>query len=216
MRFGIIVFPGSNCDKDCYHVIKNVLHEQVEYVWHDTTRLKKFDCIILPGGFSYGDYLRCGALAKLSPIIKEIKEHIKQGRYVIGICNGFQILTETKILPGILMMNKKPYFICQPTLLRVSSTKTFFTKKYKKTEYITLPIAHMEGRYIIDNVGLKSLQDNNQIVFRYINNPNGSVYDIAGIVNMKGNVLGMMPHPERASEELLGSTDGLNVFKSFI
>lgn len=217
MKFGIIVFPGSNCDQDCFHVIDEIMHKHVEYVWHTETDIERFDCIILPGGFSYGDYLRCGAIAKCSPVMKSIEEHAKKGKYVLGICNGFQVLTEAKLLPGALIMNKSISFVCRPVKLNVLNNNTPFTNKYENNELIELPVAHKEGFYTIDQDGLQKLLDREQVVFQYYNdNPNGSIHDIAGITNRKGNVLGMMPHPERASEEILGSNDGYKLFKSII
>jgi len=214
MKFGIVRFPGSNCDEDAYKVVSNLLGEEAVYLWHEETSLQKSDCIILPGGFSYGDYLRAGAMAKLSPIVESIKKFAASGGLVLGICNGFQVLTEIGLLPGALTRNIHQQFICAWQNLRVENAKTPFTSLYKPDEEIRIPIANGEGRYSIDPKGLKSLEQNNQIVFRYVNNPNGSVSDIAGICNREGNVLGLMPHPERASEALLGGTDGLKLFKS--
>lgn len=216
MKFGIVVYPGSNCDHDCYHVLKNVVNAQVEYIWHTTSNITKYDCIILPGGFSYGDYLRPGAMAAHSPVMDSIRIHVAKGKLVIGICNGFQILTEAKLLPGALMINKNGQFICAPTRVIITRNKTNFTRMYTKEQEITIPIAHKEGRYIIDSIGLNELINNKQIVLRYLNNPNGSTYDIAGITNKEGNVFGLMPHPERVSEKILGSTDGLNVFRGLV
>lgn len=215
MKCGIIVFPGSNCDADCFHVVHDVLGCQASYVWHQETKLDSFDVIILPGGFSYGDYLRCGAIAKFSPIMKEVKSFVDKGGLVLGICNGFQILIEAGLLPGTLMRNAGLKFICDSVTLKLANNKTPFTKKGKAGGLYRLPIAHMEGNYFIDNDGAKALQDNGQIIFEYSGwNPNGSLFNIAGISNKKGNVLGMMPHPERVSEELLGGTDGKFIFES--
>ncbi|MFH1542627.1 MAG: phosphoribosylformylglycinamidine synthase subunit PurQ [bacterium] len=216
MKFGVIVFPGSNCDQDCFDVIKNVLKEEVEFIWHKNTSFKDFDCIIIPGGFSYGDYLRCGAIANFSPIMAAVKEFANNGGLVIGICNGFQILLESGLLPGAMLRNKDLHFICKFVELNVEATDTPFTSKYKKGQKLQIPIAHNEGNYYIDEKGLAELKKNNQIVFRYTNNPNGAVDDIAGIVNMNRNVLGMMPHPERSSEEALTSRDGFAIFESIL
>lgn len=216
MKFGVIVFPGSNCDQDCFHVAKNVLKQPTEFIWHKTKDLKKSDCIIIPGGFSYGDYLRCGAIARFSPIMEEVIKFANNGGLVIGICNGFQILLEAGLLPGAMLRNTSLHFICKFVNLRVDNANTAFTSGYKKGQTLRIPIAHNEGNYYIDNDGLKKLQDNQQIVFRYQQNPNGAMDDIAGIVNEKGNVLGMMPHPERSSENELTSTDGLAIFQSIL
>lgn len=219
MKFGVIVFPGSNCDQDCYNVVKDVLKQPVKYVWHQETKLDDFDCIILPGGFSYGDYLRCGAIARFSPVMEALKKFADAGRggLVIGICNGFQILTESGLLPGALHRNRDLHFICKPVNLKVENNKTRFTKKCQKGQILNIPIAHGEGNYTCDKQTLAELKKNKQIVFTYAGeNPNGSVASIAGICNKRGNVLGMMPHPERASESILGSEDGLSVLKSII
>lgn len=216
MRFGVVVFPGSNCDRDCYHVLNNVIEQHVEYIWHTDTNIKRFDCIVLPGGFSYGDYLRCGAVAKCSSVIEAIREHVEEDKLVIGICNGFQVLTETGLLPGALIMNKIPKFICKPVELVITNANTPFTTEYQVGDIARIPIAHMEGCYYIDREKLKKLKDRGQIVFQYMDNPNGSVENIAGITNKKGNVLGMMPHPERASESILDSTDGKKIFISIV
>lgn len=217
MKFGVIVFPGSNCDRDCYHVIKHVLKQPVEYIWHEKTAIDSFDCIIVPGGFSYGDYLRAGAIARFSPVMKALKNFSNiPKKYVIGICNGFQILTEAGLLPGALQRNRGLKFICKNAELKVHTTETPFTSSYKKGQIISIPIAHMEGNYTADSQILKELAKNGQIVFTYEANPNGSMLDIAGICNKKRNVLGMMPHPERVSEKVLGSQDGLLLFKSLL
>lgn len=217
MRFGVVVFPGSNCDRDCYNVPKNVCGQDAVFLWHKDKDLKNVDCIILPGGFSYGDYLRCGAIAKQSPIMGSVVEFANRGGPVIGICNGFQVLTEAGLLPGVLMRNTSLTFICKHVRLRVENNDTVFTRKYSKGEIITVPIAHNDGNYFCDAETLKRLEDNGQVIFRYHGeNPNGSVADIAGITNEKGNVLGMMPHPERISEDILGGHDGLRVFESII
>ena len=225
MKFGVVVFPGSNCDRDCFYVVKDILKQPVEYIWHKTTELNDFDCVILPGGFSYGDYLRTGAIARFSPVMKAIAACAKEGGLVIGICNGFQILLEAGLLPGAMLRNKKLHFICKYVYIRTENNKTPFTLSCRKRQIMKIPIAHNEGNYYIDKKGLKVLEKNNQIVFRYCDtrgktksesNPNGALKNIAGIVNKKGNILGMMPHPERASKKVLGSNDGFFVFKSIM
>ena len=225
MKFGIIVFPGSNCDHDCYHVIKHVFGQEAEYVWHKETGLKGFDCIVLPGGFSYGDYLRTGSIARFSPVMNEVVAFARAGGLVLGICNGFQVLTEAGLLPGVLMRNKDLKFICSRQTLRVERTSTPFTQEYTIGQVVDIPIAHADGNYFADEATIKTLEDSDRIVFRYADesgavtdmaNPNGSVANIAGIVNEGGNVLGMMPHPERAAERELGCTDGRGVFASII
>ncbi|KEZ48238.1 phosphoribosylformylglycinamidine synthase subunit PurQ [Metabacillus indicus] len=216
MKFAVIVFPGSNCDIDMFHAIKDELGEEAEYVWHDQTDLSRFDGILLPGGFSYGDYLRSGAIARFANVMKEVVKAAEAGKPVLGVCNGFQILLEAGLLPGAMKRNENLKFICRPTNLVVQNNKTMFTSAYEKEQVISVPIAHGEGNYYCDELTLARLKENNQIVFIYENNPNGSLVDIAGIVNEKGNVLGMMPHPERAVDELLGSADGLKLFKSIV
>ena len=217
MKFAVLVFPGSNCDLDMYHAIKDELGEEAEYVWHDETDLSAYDGILVPGGFSYGDYLRCGAMANQSNVMKEVKKAAEAGKPVLGVCNGFQILTEAGLLPGALLRNRDLKFICKTVELKVENNTTLFTNGYNKDEVITIPIAHGEGNYYCDDATLQQLQDNNQIVFTYNGeNPNGSLENIAGIVNERGNVLGMMPHPERAVDELIGGADGLNLFKSIV
>lgn len=214
MKFGIVVFPGSNCDRDCLHVIKDVCRQDAVYLWHKETDLKKVDCIILPGGFSYGDYLRCGAIGRQSPIMQSVIDFANKGGLIIGICNGFQVLTEAGLLPGVLTRNQSLSFICKPVMLKVENNKTPFTKKYKSGEIVRMPIAHNDGAYYCDEVTLKRLEAKGQVVFRYEGeNPNGALNNIAGIINERGNVLGMMPHPERAAEAALGGTDGLRVFR---
>ncbi len=223
MKYNIIIFPGSNCDYDAYFVAKDLMGDEVEYVWHKETNLKDPDCVIIPGGFSYGDYLRAGAIAKFSPIMNEVISFAKNGGLVIGICNGFQVLTETKLLPGTLLQNKSLLFICKHQYAKVVNSSTPFTHIIEKDRVLDIPIAHNEGNFFIDDDGLKSLQDNQQIVFQYCDkeghindntNPNGSLLNIAGIVNKKGNVLGMMPHPERTSDPICGVTDGQQIFLS--
>lgn len=216
MRFAVIVFPGSNCDVDLYEAIHSVLGEEVEYVDYRETNLDRFDAILIPGGFSYGDYLRCGAIARFAPIMQTVIEKANEGMPVFGTCNGFQILTEAGLLPGALHRNQHLHFVCQPQALIVENNDTIFSHLYDKGERITLPIAHAEGNYYCDEETLNELEANHQIVFRYAenDNPNGSYANIAGITNKAGNVLGMMPHPERAVESILGFTDGLKLFQS--
>ena len=199
-----------------YHAIKDELGEEVEYVWHDTESLEEYDGILLPGGFSYGDYLRCGAIARFSNVMKEVVKAAEAGKPVLGVCNGFQILLEAGLLPGAMKRNESLQFICRPVELKVVNNETMFSNVYEKDEIIMVPIAHGEGNYYCDEETLATLKKNNQIVFTYESNPNGSLVDIAGIVNEKGNVLGMMPHPERAVDELLGGADGLKLFQSIV
>jgi len=200
-----------------YHAIKDELGEEVEYVWHTATDLSGFDGVLVPGGFSYGDYLRCGAMANQSNIMAEVKKAADAGKPVLGVCNGFQILTEAGLLPGALLRNKNLKFMCRTVQLKVENNNTLFTNQYEQGQIINIPIAHGEGNYYCDEETLQSLKDNNQIVFTYSgDNPNGSLEDIAGIINERGNVLGMMPHPERAVDALVGGADGLAVFKSIV
>ncbi|EEK63970.1 Phosphoribosylformylglycinamidine synthase 1 [Bacillus thuringiensis serovar huazhongensis BGSC 4BD1] len=199
-----------------FHAIKDELGEEVDYVWHDTENLDEYDAILLPGGFSYGDYLRCGAISRFANAMKAVQKAAEQGKPILGVCNGFQILVESGLLPGALMRNENLKFMCRTVQLRVENNETMFTSQYGKDEVINIPIAHGEGNYYCDEATLKQLEENNQIAFRYVENPNGSVSDIAGIVNEKGNVLGMMPHPERAVDELLGGAEGLKVFQSIL
>jgi phosphoribosylformylglycinamidine synthase len=221
MRSAVIVFPASNCDRDAKTVLAATGLNPV-MVWHRDSELPKVDLVVLPGGFSYGDYLRSGAMAAHSPIMQEVKKHAARGALVLGICNGFQVLTEAGLLPGVLMRNAKLKFLCREVFLRVDSNTTVFTKSYQKGQIINVPIAHHDGNYFADDATLKSLEDNNQIAFRYCNekgeltdeaNPNGSQMNIAGICNKQGNILGMMPHPERHAERLLGGADGAGMFK---
>jgi phosphoribosylformylglycinamidine synthase len=223
MRFGVVTFPGSNCDYDCYNVVKRVLKEPVEFIWHADKKLDHFDCIILPGGFSYGDYLRTGAIAHFANIMGDIKEFASKGGLVIGICNGFQILTEAGLLPGALQRNKSLKFICKNIYLKCENNKTPFTAKLKNNQVVRIPIAHGEGNYTADKATLRELEGNDQVVFRYCDekgrvtdeaNPNGSMLNIAGICNKKRNILGMMPHPERCSEAILGGIDGKFILES--
>ncbi len=224
-KVGVVVFPGSNCDYDVYYVVKKVLHMQAEYIWHKDTSIRDYDAIVLPGGFSYGDYLRAGAVARFSPVMKEIVKHAKKGKPLIGICNGFQVLLEANLLPGALITNTGLRFKCEDTYLKVTNNHTIFTKEYKKNQIIKMPIAHYTGNYFAKDDVLKELQDNESIVFQYTDaegnisesaNPNGSLKNIAGIINKDKNVLGMMPHPERACELSLGSDEGLGVFTSIL
>ena len=225
MRFGVVVFPGSNCDRDVAYVTQDLLGKPTRFLWHQETDLSDVDVVILPGGFSYGDYLRCGAIAQFSPIMKAIQQHASEGKWVLGICNGFQILTEVGLLPGALIRNRDLHFICDRVPIQVETSQSIWTKNYPETATITLPIAHGEGRYFAEPETLKSLEDNGQILFRYCNpqgnvtpesNPNGSLNQIAGLTNKQGNVLGMMPHPERASDPILGLTDGWNLFQGLL
>lgn len=216
MKFAVIVFPGSNCDVDMFHAIKDEIGEEVEYVWHDTENLDDFDAILLPGGFSYGDYLRCGAIARFSKVMKEVVKAAENGKPVLGVCNGFQVLLEVGLLPGAMRRNESLQFICETTPLVVHNNKTMFTNGYSEGEMIQVPIAHGEGNYFCDEQTLASLKENGQIAFTYGQNPNGSINDIAGITNKEGNVLGMMPHPERAMDTLLGSADGKKLFQSIV
>lgn len=216
MKFAVIVFPGSNCDLDMYHAVKDALGEEAEYVFHTETSLEGYDGVLLPGGFSYGDYLRCGAIAQFSPIMEEVKRFAAEGKMVLGVCNGFQILVEAGLLPGVLHRNMGLKFMCRTVELKVENNETRFTSDYAAQETITIPIAHGEGNYYCDDATYAMLQTNRQIAFTYTDNPNGSRGDIAGITNKAGNVLGMMPHPERAVELLTGGTDGLKLFTSLV
>lgn len=223
MKFGVVVFPGSNCDHDAYHVLSKHVGQPVDFVWHKQTDLSTFDALVIPGGFSYGDYLRAGALAKFSPVMNAVKEFAANGKYVFGVCNGFQILCEAGLLPGALMRNKDLHFVCRYVNVRVENAATPYTSELESGEILSIPIAHAEGNYVCDDETFAELERNNQIVFRYCDengetveeaNPNGSRSNIAGISSKEGNVLGMMPHPERACEELLGSNDGRDIFRS--
>lgn len=214
MKVAVIQFPGSNCDRDCVGALIRSGFD-AELVWHQETSLDGFKAVILPGGFSYGDYLRPGALASRDPIMEEVRRRAKQGFPILGICNGFQILTEARLLPGALLRNTSLRFICKPTEIVTVTGRTPFTKGLCGTHY-NFPVAHMEGGYYLDDESLKVLQDNDQIVFTYENNPNGSVNDIAGVCNYAGNVVGMMPHPERAVDELLGSVEGIEIFQALL
>jgi phosphoribosylformylglycinamidine synthase I len=216
MRFAVLVFPGSNCDVDMYHAIKDGLGAEVDYVWHHEPDLSSYDGILLPGGFSYGDYLRPGAIARFAPVMSEVQKAAEAGKLILGVCNGFQILLEAGLLPGAMRRNQSLKFLCFQTPLEVVNNQTPFTREYQQGEIISVPIAHGDGNYYCDEETLKELEANNQIAFRYKQNPNGSIIDIAGITNKAGNVLGMMPHPERAVEELLGSADGKRLFSSIL
>lgn len=216
VKFGIVVFPGSNCDHDCEHVLKSVLKQDVVYLWHKDADLQGVDCVVLPGGFSYGDYLRCGAIAHVSPIMQAVKKFADRGGLVIGICNGFQILLESGLLPGAMKVNNSLKFICRYVDLVVERVDTPFTNCFQKGDVIRVPIAHKEGNYHVDDAELQTIVDGGQRVFRYADNPNGALADIAGLINAQGNVLGMMPHPERCSEQDLLGTDGLAIFKSIV
>jgi phosphoribosylformylglycinamidine synthase I len=215
MKSAVLVFPGSNCDIDCYKAVEDTIGQQVDYIWHSDTDLTKYDLILVPGGFSYGDYLRSGAIARFSPIMSKVVEAAEEGKYILGICNGFQILLESGLLPGAMRRNEHLQFRCAIERLRVENSTTAFTTEYSQGEEIDIPIAHGEGNYYCDEAVLAELKANNQIVFRYAaGNPNGSTDDIAGICNKAGNVLGMMPHPERAIDQILGSEDGKRMFTS--
>ena len=223
MKFGVVVFPGSNCDHDTYHVISKVIGQPVDFLWHRQSTVSDYDAIILPGGFSYGDYLRTGAIARFSPVMGAVKEFASRGGLVLGICNGFQILCEAGLLPGALMRNSNLKFICEHVNMRVESIDTPFTSSCRRGQVLSVPIAHGDGNYFCDRATLEELQREDRIIFRYSDdagavtdeaNPNGSIDNIAGITNRERNVLGLMPHPERASEELLGSNDGRIIFYS--
>jgi phosphoribosylformylglycinamidine synthase len=225
VKIGVIVFPGSNCDHDAHYVAETIMEQDARLVWHKEGSLGDVDVVVLPGGFSYGDYLRCGAIARFSPVMKDVVRFADNGGLVIGICNGFQVLTEAGLLPGVLLRNKSLLFICKYLHLRVENANTRFTNNCVPGEVLEIPIAHGEGNYFTDSETLKQIEDNQQVVFRYCNrtghltdeaNPNGSINSIAGIINEAGNVLGMMPHPERASDPILRHTDGRKIFDSII
>ncbi|MDP8219249.1 MAG: phosphoribosylformylglycinamidine synthase subunit PurQ [Candidatus Theseobacter exili] len=225
MKYGVIVFPGSNCDHDCFWVTGNVIKQDVKFIWHKEKNVNDVDCIILPGGFSYGDYLRTGAIARFSPVMESVIKHAEKGKLVLGICNGFQILTECGLLPGTLMRNRDLRFICKDVYLSVENNSTRFTNCAQEGQILSIPIAHGEGNYYANAQELTKLKENNQIIFRYCDregkinsysNPNGSLENIAGIVNKNGNVLGMMPHPERCCENMMSSMDGIVIFDSII
>jgi phosphoribosylformylglycinamidine synthase subunit PurQ / glutaminase len=216
MKFGIVRFPGSNCDTDAYHAVVERLGEEAVYLWHKDHDLQDVDVVILPGGFAYGDYLRAGAIARFSPIMNEVIAHARRGAPVLAICNGFQVACEAGLLPGALLRNAGLQFICDPIRMRVETTDTIFTSNYTVGQDIRLPIAHGEGRYTADEATLDELEARGRVVLRYVENPNGSMRDIAGIINEAGNVLGIMPHPERVVDPMLGSTDGLAIFSSLL
>ncbi|MBM4167639.1 MAG: phosphoribosylformylglycinamidine synthase subunit PurQ [Ignavibacteria bacterium] len=225
IKFAVVVFPGSNCDRDAFNAVERIMEQEARFVWHKDTDLGDPDVVILPGGFSYGDYLRCGAIARFSPVMKEVVRFANHGGVVLGICNGFQILTEAGLLPGALLRNESLRFVCMDTFVRVERSDTIFTESCKPGEVLKIPVAHGDGNYYTDEEGLKRLEDNGQILFRYCSaqgkiiaeaNPNGSVASIAGIVNTAGNVMGLMPHPERAVDPVLGRIDGRKIFGSLI
>ncbi len=225
MKFGIVIFPGTWSDRDCHYALHGVLGQEASYIWHKETQLSGYDCVILPGGFSYGDYLRVGAIARFCPVMTAVEQFAHDGGLVIGICNGFQILCEAGLLPGVLMASTHLQYRCQWVNLRVEENFSLFTSQCAKGQVLKIPISHYEGNYYADEATLQELEGNGQVVFRYSTplgkiteeaNPNGSLHNIAGIVNSKGNVLGMMPHPERACEPLLGSTDGNLIWESII
>jgi phosphoribosylformylglycinamidine synthase len=223
MKFGVLVFPGSNCDHDAYHAVSKYVGQPVDFIWHRSTDLSGYDAVIVPGGFSYGDYLRAGALARFSPVMQSVKKFAAEGKFVFGICNGFQILCEAGLLPGALMRNSGLHFVCKHVNIRVENNNTPYTSEIAADKVLSIPIAHAEGNYVCDDETFSQLEENGQIIFRYCSgageitdeaNPNGARSNIAGICNQDRNVLGMMPHPERACEELLGSTDGRGIFSS--
>lgn len=216
MKFGVVVFPGSNCDHDAWYATSRNLGQEAEFIWHDSSSVGDVDCVIVPGGFSYGDYLRCGAIAKFSPVMQAVKKFAADGGLVAGFCNGFQILTESGLLPGALLMNKGVKYICKPVGLKTATTNSPFTNQLKAGEVVTYPIAHGEGLYYADDRTLDMLEAEDRVAFRYTDNPNGSLRNIAGILSEGRNVLGMMPHPERASDPLMGCTDGLKLFHSIV
>ncbi|MBW4422599.1 MAG: phosphoribosylformylglycinamidine synthase subunit PurQ [Myxacorys californica WJT36-NPBG1] len=225
MKFGVVVFPGSNCDRDLVWVTQGLLNQPTRLIWHEESDLSDIDVVVVPGGFSYGDYLRCGAIARFSPVMQATLDHARAGKLVMGICNGFQVLTEAGLLPGALVRNRDLNFICDRVPLRVERTDLMWTQGYQKGQVITVPIAHGEGSYYADADTLNELEDNQQVLFRYCDangnatpesNPNGSLNNIAGICNRQGNVLGMMPHPERASDQALGCVDGFALFEGLL
>ena len=225
MKFGVVVFPGSNCDFDTFHALKDVVGQPTTYLWHKDHDLKGVDCVVLPGGFSYGDYLRSGAIARFSPLMREVRDFADRGGLVLGICNGFQVLLELGLLPGAMLRNKNLKFLCRFVHIRIENNRTRFSHKGKKGQVLKIPIAHFDGNYYAPPQVLEEIEKNKQVLFRYTDekgrlneeaNVNGSLNCIAGLMNKQGNVMGMMPHPERASEALLGSSDGLVIFKSMI
>jgi phosphoribosylformylglycinamidine synthase I len=225
MKFGIIIFPGTWSDRDCHYALSDILKQKVDYIWHKEKNLSEYDCVILPGGFSYGDYLRPGAIARFSPVMTPLEHFASRGKLVIGICNGFQILCESGLLPGILLRNDHLEYRCQSTYIRAENTSTAFTSQCQNGQVLKIPISHYEGRYYADDATLAELEADKRVIFRYSTstgeitesaNPNGSLHNIAGIMNKKGNVLGMMPHPERACEPLLGTSNGNLIWESII
>jgi phosphoribosylformylglycinamidine synthase I len=224
-KFGVVVFPGSNCDRDVHYVLSEIFQQDTRYIWHKDSSLGDTDVVILPGGFAYGDYLRCGAIARFSPVMREVVRFAEKGGVVVGICNGFQILLEAGLLPGAMLRNKSLNFVCKYIHLRVEDATTRFTSACKQGEVLEIPVAHGEGNYIVDEETLKRLEGENQILFRYCDrqgaiteeaNPNGSMANIAGLINERGNVVGLMPHPERCSDKVLGHIDGRKFFQSII
>ncbi|MBN1222066.1 MAG: phosphoribosylformylglycinamidine synthase subunit PurQ [Candidatus Aminicenantes bacterium] len=225
MKFGVVIFPGSNCDYDTFFVLRDVLSQDVRFLWHKEHDLQGVDCVVLPGGFSYGDYLRSGAIARFSPLMQEVRAFAEKGGLVLGICNGFQVLLELGLLPGAMLRNKNLKFLCQHVHIRAENNSTAFTNRARQDDVLKIPIAHFDGNYYADRVTLEEIKRNDQVVFRYVDadgrvsegaNVNGSLDSIAGLMNKEGNVMGMMPHPERASEALLGSEDGRVIFDSII
>ena len=216
MRFGVVVFPGSNCDHDAWYALSHNLGHSAEFIWHDSVSLGSIDAVILPGGFAYGDYLRCGAIAKFSPVMAAVKSFAAEGGLVLGICNGFQVLVESGLLPGALLRNRELKFVCRPVTVRVETTNAPFTAAARRGQTLTLPVAHGEGCYYADAPLLATLKAEDRVVLRYADNPNGSLDDIAGICNEGRNVMGMMPHPERAADSLLGSADGRVILESMV
>ena len=225
MKFGVVVFPGSNCDADTLHAFRDVMGQATRFLWHKDHDLGDADCVVLPGGFSYGDYLRSGAIARFSPLMREVREFADRGGLVLGICNGFQVLLELGLLPGAMLRNKNLKFLCRYVTLRLENERTRFTHKGRKGQVLRIPIAHFDGNYYAPPATLREIEDQGRVVFRYADpegrateeaNVNGSLHNIAGLINARGNVLGMMPHPERAAEPLLGSADGRVIFESLI
>ncbi|MBV9765078.1 MAG: phosphoribosylformylglycinamidine synthase subunit PurQ [Acidobacteriaceae bacterium] len=216
MRVGIVVFPGSNCDHDAWYAVSQNLRQQAEFIWHQSESLGDVDAVILPGGFAYGDYLRCGAIAKFSPVMRAVKKFAQEGGPVLGLCNGFQVLTESGLLPGALVRNSNLKFVCRTVALEVVTADSPFTNQAAIGQTLNVPIAHGEGCYVADEKTLDQLEAEDRVVFRYRDNPNGSIRNIAGILNEERNVMGMMPHPERASDSLVGGTDGLVILRSLL
>ncbi|HLK64751.1 MAG TPA: phosphoribosylformylglycinamidine synthase subunit PurQ [Bryobacteraceae bacterium] len=216
MKFGVIVFPGSNCDHDAFYAVSASFGQKAEWIWHDSHSVGDVDAVILPGGFAYGDYLRCGAIAKFSPVMQAVKDYAADGGLVLGVCNGFQILVEAGLLPGALIRNRSLKFICRDVHLRVETTRSPFTGAAHRGEILRMPIAHGEGCYYASEQTLDELEAEDRVAFRYLDNPNGSLRNIAGILNAQRNVMGLMPHPERACDELMGSSDGLTIFESML